>query len=516
MFSIGMAIPYFAQLITTSGLLHFLLSIPSSIFSYIIAIILGVFFIRLFFYILFASKIWKRKETITFNDLIKISEATNQKIPFFTILIPALDEADVIQNTILRMSNINYPRYLYQIQVIVDEKERLKAQSGQKTTRRVVEETIEKCRIQMPDFNLNFIEVPYDFDGNINGKYLGYEVPSTKGRALNYALSHLSSETDFFAFFDAEASPHPDSFLAVAKTYLLDNQKKVFQLPVYQIRNFWSLAAFCKAAALGQCFSHQYALPFIFLFLPFIGGTNMFLHRSLIEAGEGFDNNILTEDIEIGIRLYIENNQWPVYLPYPSTEQTPPTIKGYHHQRYRWGYGLMQTLKKLFLELKDKSLEKAKRRRTIKMILSSLVHGPLDWVIYYPLTLAAAILFLLRIFKSLFASFILYHLSLITVIPWNPLNDALSFLVMFFPIPTLIFLGFLLKHYWPYINFHGFDFKQIRKQLIQWILFILFLAPLIASYYVFPYVHAFVNFLQNPSKKAFWIKTKRTKEKALS
>ncbi|NMB92175.1 MAG: glycosyltransferase [Parcubacteria group bacterium] len=512
MFSIGMATPYFADLITTSGFLHFLLSIPSSILSYIVAIILGIFFIRLFFYILFASKTWKHKEKITFAELTKISEATNQKIPFFTILIPALDEADVIQNTILNISNINYPRYLYQLTIIVDEKERLKAQPGQNTTRAVVEQTIEKCRVQMPDFNLNFIEVPYDFDGKINGRCLGYEVPSTKGRGLNYALSHLTPETDFCAFFDAEASPNPDSFLAVAKHYLLDNQKMVFQLPVFQIRNFWSLSAFCKTAALGQCFSHQYALPFIFLFLPFVGGTNMFLHRSVIENGEGFDNNILTEDIEIGIRLYIDYKQWPVFLPYPSTEQTPQTRKAYHRQRYRWGYGFMQTLRKLFLELKDKNLEKAKRIRVKKMILSSLAHGPFDWIIYYPLTLAAALLFVLRIFKSIFASIILYRFSLVTVIPWNPINDALSFFIMFFPIPTLFFLGFLLKHYWKFINFYNFDTKNIRKQLGQWILFILFLAPLIASYYVFPYVHAAINFLQNPRQKKTWVKTKRTKE----
>ena len=512
MFSTGMAIPYFAQLITTSRILRFILSIPSSIFSYIIAIILGLFFLRLFFYFFFAQKKWKHLEKISLSDLEKISAVTNQQLPFFTIFIPALNESEVIANTILKMAEINYPHHLYQIQVIVDEKERLKAQPGQRTTREVVEQMMEKFKREFSDLKLTFTEVPYDFDGKIDGKCLGQEVASTKGRALNYALTNISSQTDFCAFFDAEAGPNPDSFLAVAKTYLLDNKKQVFQLPVYQIRNFWFISAFCKVAALSQCFSHQYVLPFIFLFMPFIGGTNVFIHKELIEKSKGFDNSTITEDIEMGVRLYTDLKQWPVYLSYPSTEQTPPTIKAYHRQRYRWGYGLMQTLRKLFLELKDKNFDRERRWRIKKMILSLTIHGPLDWAIYYPLTLAATLLFILRVFKMFYSSFLLYHFAALTVVPWNPLNDLLSLIVVFIPLPTLIFLLILLKHYWLKIDFAGVKRNRVTRQLRDMILFMFFIAPIFASYYVFPYVHAFVNFLQHPNKKAIWFKTKRTRE----
>jgi cellulose synthase/poly-beta-1,6-N-acetylglucosamine synthase-like glycosyltransferase len=265
-------------------------------------------------------------------------------------------------------------------------------------------------------------------------------------------------------------------------------------------------------AALSQCFSHQYVLPFIFIFMPFIGGTNVFIHKQLIRESKGFDNSTITEDIEIGVRLYTDLKQWPIYLPYPSTEQTPPTPNTYHRQRYRWGYGLMQTLKKLFLELKDKTLDKNKKSRIKKMILSLTVHGPLDWVIYYPLSLAATLLFTLRVFKMFYSSFLLYHFSVLTVVPWNPLNDFLSLIVVFIPIPTLFFLLILLRHYWSKIDFRGFDKKKIILQLRNMVLFIFFLAPLMASFYVFPYVHAFINYLKNPQRKAVWIKTKRTKE----
>lgn len=512
MFSTGMAIPYFAQLMSGSQILHFILGIPSSIFSYIVAIILGIFFIRLIFYFLLSSKKWKHVEKISINDLEKISIANKQKLPFFTIFIPALDESEVIANTILKMVDINYPSKLYQIQIVVDEKERLRAKSDQITTRDVVEQMIEKFKTQFPELKLTFVEVPYDFDGKIGGKCINQEVPSTKGRGLNYALSNIPLGTDFCVFFDAEAAPNSDSFLAIAKNYLLDNKKLIFQLPVYQIRNFWSLSVFCKIAALGQCFSHQYVLPFIFHFMPFIGGTNMFIHRSLIENSEGFDNNILTEDIEIGVRLYTDLNQWPVFLPYPSTEQTPPTMKAYYRQRYRWGYGLLQTIKKLFSELKDENLEKEKQWRIKKMIISLIINGPLDWIIYYPLALSATLLFMLRLFKTFFVSSVLYRFASLTTIPWHPLNDVLSLIVMFIPIPILILISILLKHYWSKINFSGISSQEIKKQLLKMGSFILFGAPFISSYYVFPYIRAFINYIKNPNRRAIWVKTKRTRE----
>ena len=98
------------------------------------------------------------------------------------------------------------------------------------------------------------------------------------------------------------------------------------------------------------------------------------------------------------------------------------------------------------------------------------------------------------------------------VIPWNPLNDLLSFVVVLIPIPSFILLSLLLRHYWKYINFTGHNKKDIYHQLIDLGLFMFFIAPIIAPYYVFPYVHAFFNYLKNPNRRAIWVKTKRTRE----
>lgn len=70
-----------------------------------------------------------------------------------------------------------------------------------------MEDLINKFRNQPQCPKLNLLEVPYDFDGYLNGQCLSKEVPSTKGRALNYALSQKDEITDFYAFLMLKLVP---------------------------------------------------------------------------------------------------------------------------------------------------------------------------------------------------------------------------------------------------------------------------------------------------------------------
>ncbi|MBI4193293.1 MAG: hypothetical protein HY536_01560, partial [Candidatus Colwellbacteria bacterium] len=130
-------------------------------------------------------------------------------LPFMTILIPAREEALVIRNTILSMARLDYPRDRYAVVVVTDEKERRNG-SRCATTQSVVEETKRELSMTFPDMTLVHEEVPHDFDGRIGGACVGTPVPSTKGRALNWALSRISEKTDFCVFVDAEGHllPH--------------------------------------------------------------------------------------------------------------------------------------------------------------------------------------------------------------------------------------------------------------------------------------------------------------------
>jgi len=107
--------------------------------------------------------------------------------------------------------------------------------------------------------------VPNNFNGLFKGEMLEHEVKSTKGRALNYAFTimfdHFNQNTDFFAFFDTDDHPNKNCLIEIAKENLLHTHKKVFQLPIFQCRNFWKISTFSKVIALGQSFTHEIFLP---------------------------------------------------------------------------------------------------------------------------------------------------------------------------------------------------------------------------------------------------------------
>ncbi|MBC7325392.1 MAG: glycosyltransferase, partial [Moorella sp. (in: Bacteria)] len=254
-----------------------------------------------------------------------------------------------IANTIEHLAALNYPSDRYEILVITDEKESLSRAAGEHsgpTTMEVVEAKIREFarRGNMPQ--LKHCTVPYDFDGRFRGSRRGYSIPSTKGRALNYGLEFVDPRTTICGFYDAESHPEADVLLYIAWSWLNDPRERVWQGPVFQVRNFYQLGLITKIAAIYQAISHEIYLPVLMKKLPFVGGTNLFVGRRLLERIGGYDHRALTEDLELGVRAYLETGVWAEYFPYFSTEQTPATFHAFFRQRLRWGSGHLQVCEK--------------------------------------------------------------------------------------------------------------------------------------------------------------------------
>ena len=165
------------------------LSFSGNAVVYLSGVIFVLLFVRSIMVVIYAySKYWKTKESLTIEAVEKIANECKTKLPFFTIIIPARDESEVVASTIETFLNINYPRNSYEVIVDTDQKETLKAAEGKVTTQTEVKRMQEKYKINQPDFHLWHYDVPYDFDGEIAGECLGHEVASTKGRALNRAI----------------------------------------------------------------------------------------------------------------------------------------------------------------------------------------------------------------------------------------------------------------------------------------------------------------------------------------
>jgi len=175
-------------------------------------------------------------------NLEEVSKLAKGNLPYFSVLVPARGEAEVVGATIYKLMELNYPKDKYEIIVISDEKETLNAKEGEITTQIATEEALEKLKETNPELHIIHMDVPYDFDGEFGGICTGKEIKSTKGRALNWTLTqmkdHFEKETNFFAFFDTDDHPDKDCLLHIAKSNLLNPDNKAFQLPVYQCRNF--------------------------------------------------------------------------------------------------------------------------------------------------------------------------------------------------------------------------------------------------------------------------------------
>lgn len=239
----------------------------------------------------------------------------------FTVMVPARHEEAVIQATIGRVCEANYPQELIQVIVICSADD-----DG------TIEKANEKIRALQEGQCDNVTVVVFN-DGPIN-----------KPHGLNAALPHAIH--DVVTIFDAEDDIHPDIF-NVVNTIMLNEHVRVVQAGV-QLMNFDS-----------TWYSTLNVLEYFFWFksrlhyharagaIP-LGGNTVFFNRELITRMGGWDQDNLTEDADIGIRL--SKAREPIRVVYDdryvTKEETPPTLAQFVKQRTRWSQGFMQTLKK--------------------------------------------------------------------------------------------------------------------------------------------------------------------------
>lgn len=336
---------------------------------------------------------------------------------------------------------------------------------------------------------IKHVVVPFDADGSFPGTRTGGEVSSTKGRALNWALSHTDRRSTVYGFYDAESRPHQDVLLYVAWRRLQDDPSAaILQGPVFQVRNFYRMGAFCKLASLYQAIAHDWYLPALFRRLPFVGGTNLFVDRALLERAGGFDPTSLTEDLELGVRAYLKCGAWPDFLPYPSSEQTPPTLPGFFRQRIRWGVGHLQVM------------DKVRRAEgydlgTVRRLLRTLwVKGQFEWVLYQTATLVPPTVIILYLTGNIEPY----------VIP-----DAVRYVLN---TVGLVYPCFTFYAYFRYLSFMDrFDQRELSPGRKAAVFLQLLLLPLAAFFFPVPYTTA-LALKKLGREPRHWVKTPRTAE----
>jgi len=169
-------------------------------------------------------------------------------------------------------------------------------------------------------------------------------VPKNKPKALNTALAQCRGEV--VGVFDAEDDVHPE-LLRLVDMRFEDTGADVVQggVQLMNIHSSWWSMRNC----LEYYFWFRSRLHFQAAqnFIP-LGGNTVFIRTELLRRYDGWDEQCLAEDCEIGVRLSSGGAKVAVaYDPAVVTrEETPDTVRSLVKQRTRWDQGFLQVLGK--------------------------------------------------------------------------------------------------------------------------------------------------------------------------
>jgi cellulose synthase/poly-beta-1,6-N-acetylglucosamine synthase-like glycosyltransferase len=279
---------------------------------------------------------------INFVKSLKEKKQVNEMdfdFPSCSILIPAHNEAMVIGDTIESMLKIVYPKDKLQIIVIND--------GSTDNTKKIIESYAEKdSRVQL-----------FDIPKGEGGK--------GKSRTLNIGMNAAKGEV--IAVYDADNTPDKDSLRylvaqliqqkelgAVLGKFRTVNKNKNWLTKFINIETL----SFQSMLQAGRWQMHNIAT------LP---GTNFVMWNWLIKKLNGWDEEALTEDSELSIRIYQAGYKIK-FIPYAITyEQEPESWRVWIKQRMRWVRGNNYVISKF-----AKQLRHFKNRRLAFDILYTL------------------------------------------------------------------------------------------------------------------------------------------------
>ncbi|MCL5267926.1 MAG: glycosyltransferase family 2 protein [Bacteroidetes bacterium] len=252
-----------------------------------------------------------------------IENMTHFENPRVCILIPAHNEETVIQRTLEAMVKLDYPHDKLEILVIND--------GSSDKTGEIVE------NVSKLDRRVRCYNVPKGEGGR------------GKSRALNLGLKQTDAEV--IAVYDADNQPLPDALKYLVAELLLHpdlgsvlgNFRTINKDRTWLTR-FVSIETMSFQAILQ---AGRWAL-FKVATLP---GTNFVIWKHLLDDLHGWDEDAITEDSELSIRVYMKGYKIK-YIPFAVTlEQEPETISVWAKQRTRWVRGNNYVVGKFFKEI---------------------------------------------------------------------------------------------------------------------------------------------------------------------
>lgn len=376
------------------------------------------------------------------NELNKINE---QDLPVYSILCPLYKEVKVLPIFLKAIGEIDWPKDKLDVILLLEQDDA---------------ETIAAAKIM-------------DLPPYVRTLIVPHSLPKTKPKACNYGLSFAKGE--FIVIYDAEDIPEPEQ---LKKAYLgFKSSPKDIKCLQAKL-NYYNP----QQNLLTRFFTAEYSLWFDVILtglqtintsIPLGGTSNHFRTTDLLEL-EGWDPFNVTEDCDLGIRLFKKGYKTAV-IDSTTLEEANSHLGNWIRQRSRWIKGYMQTylvhMRKPSSFIKENGIHAFVFQLTVGGKVAFLFINPILWV-------------------ATFSYFALY-----TIV--GPAIESLYPPIVFYmAVFSLIFGNFLCLYYYMI----GCA-KREHWELMKYV----FLIPL---YWFFASVAAFVALYQLIVKPHFWEKTR--------
>lgn len=228
------------------------------------------------------------------------------KTPLVTIAIPAYNEEESITATIESVKALDYPKDKMEILVIND--------GSKDKTAEITESIIQKSK----GYKIILIN----------------QANAGKGSAMNNALKQASG--DFFISLDADSYVRADA-LKVIMPYF-ENPEVSCVLPVIKVKNPKTIIQKLQYVEYLVNFFYKKLMSKLDCIHVTPGPFSVYKTDILRKLG-GFDENNLTEDLEMALRLQKHHYKIEQILGTEVLTDAPVNFKAFYKQRNRWYKG---------------------------------------------------------------------------------------------------------------------------------------------------------------------------------
>lgn len=253
-----------------------------------------------------------RPLTVEIDDA-ELAALDERDLPVYTILVPVYHEAEVFPTLVEAIARLDYPKAKLDVKVLLEEDD---------------DETIRVARESNLPSHFKLVIVPHG-------------QPKGKPKACNYGLIHAQGE--YVVIYDAEDIPEPDQL----KKALLAFVARGPRVACVQAKlNYYN----STQNLLTRWFTTEYSMWFD-LFLPGLaashapiplGGTSNHFRAETLRALGAWDPYNVTEDADLGMRMYKAGWQTAV-VDSTTFEEANSEPYNWIRQRSRWIKGYVQT-----------------------------------------------------------------------------------------------------------------------------------------------------------------------------